>query len=167
MLSRVYKNLRLLSEFILWNRHRRISINWLSDISEIDPGAQVILYGSTARGDAWKDSDCDILVLTDYPLNNRKEKTFRDHLHQLELESGESLSIFVYSKQDWNSKQKASPYYQNVTQEGIRLWHLRKELNTRITGLRMKSECYKALKYWLLIMILNISECPVSDGKIK
>jgi len=91
------------------------------NISEIDPDAQVILYGSRARGNAKSDSDWDILVLTDYPVDNHKEKTFRDHLYELELQTGEPFSIFVYSKQDWNTKQRITPYYVNVTSKGIQL----------------------------------------------
>jgi predicted nucleotidyltransferase len=91
------------------------------NISEIDPEAQVILYGSRARGDERIDSDWDILVLTDYPVDMKKENVFRDHLYDLELQTGESLSIFVYSKSDWNSKHRITPFYFNVTKQGILL----------------------------------------------
>lgn len=92
-----------------------------SNISEIDPDAQVILYGSRARGDARKDSDWDILVLTDYPVDLKKESLFRDHLYELEIQTGESLSLFLYSLTDWNTKQRISPFYQNITNQGILL----------------------------------------------
>ena len=91
------------------------------NISEIDPNAQVILYGSRARGDARTDSDWDLLVLTDYPVDINKEKVFRDHLYELELQTGEPFSIFVYSKQEWNTLQRKTPYYVNVTRQGINL----------------------------------------------
>lgn len=91
------------------------------NIAEIDPNAQVILYGSRARGDARNDSDWDILVLTDYLVDINREKVFRDHLYELELQTGEPLSIFVYSKHDWNTKQRITPYYVNVTRHGILL----------------------------------------------
>jgi uncharacterized protein len=91
------------------------------NIREIDPDAQIILYGSRARGDQRKDSDWDILVLTDYPVDIKKECVFRDHLYDLELETGEAFSIFVYSKTDWNTKQSVTPFYFNVTQQGIPL----------------------------------------------
>lgn len=90
-------------------------------INEIDPSATVFLYGSRARGDERKDSDWDILILTDYPANLEVERKFRDKLYDLELETGESFSIFVYSKYDWKTKQKITPYYQNVVSEGISL----------------------------------------------
>lgn len=92
-----------------------------SNIAEIDPAAQVILYGSRARGDARKDSDWDILVLTDYPVDLRKEKLFRDHLYELEIQTGEPLSLFVYSLIDWNTKHRISPYFHNITKQGILL----------------------------------------------
>ena len=92
-----------------------------TNISEIDRNAQVILYGSRARGDARDDSDWDILILTDYPVDNNNEKIFRDHLYELELQTGESFSIFVYSKLEWNTKQRITPFYVNVTRQGIQL----------------------------------------------
>ncbi|MCD4681206.1 MAG: nucleotidyltransferase domain-containing protein [Bacteroidales bacterium] len=91
------------------------------NISEIDPFAEIILYGSRARGDEKKDSDWDILVLTDYPVDINKERDFRNNLYDLELRTGEPFSIFVYSKKDWITKQKITPFYYNVTQEGIQL----------------------------------------------
>jgi uncharacterized protein len=91
------------------------------NIAEIDSHAQVILYGSRARGDERSDSDWDILVLTDYPVNFEKERTFRNHLFDLELETGEAFSIFVYAKAEWDSKLKITPFYRSVTKEGIRL----------------------------------------------
>jgi predicted nucleotidyltransferase len=91
------------------------------NINDLDPKADVILFGSRARGDERADSDWDILILTDYPADLRLERLFRQNLYDLELETGESFSVFVYSKFDWNSKQRITPFYQNVTQEGIAL----------------------------------------------
>jgi predicted nucleotidyltransferase len=91
------------------------------NISEIDPSAKVILFGSRARGDERKDSDWDILVLTSYPLDLEKERKFRNHLYDLELETGEPFSLFAYSESDWNSRQKITPFYFNVIKEGVEL----------------------------------------------
>ena len=92
-----------------------------SYVSDIDTAADVILYGSRARGDERTDSDWDILILTDYHIGLEKENIFRNKLYDLELETGESFSVFAYSKTEWHTKQKITPFYQNVTQEGILL----------------------------------------------
>lgn len=91
------------------------------NIFEIDPKAKVILYGSRARGDEHPDSDWDILILTDYHIDLKKEREFRDHLYDLELETGEPFSIFAYSNTDWETKQKVTPFYVSVAREGILL----------------------------------------------
>lgn len=90
-------------------------------ISSIDSKAEVILYGSRARGDERDDSDWDILILTDYPVNLQIEREFRNKLYDLELETGESFSVFTYSRDDWQTKQRITPFYQNVSREGILL----------------------------------------------
>jgi len=87
----------------------------------IDPKAEIILYGSRARGDERPDSDWDILVLTDYPVDLNEERKFRDNLYDLELETGEPFSVFVYSKNDWLTKQRITPFYNNVTHEGVKI----------------------------------------------
>lgn len=91
------------------------------NIFEIDPLAQIILFGSRARGDERIDSDWDLLILTDYPVSLNKEREFRNHLYDLELETGELFSLFAYSKVDWETKQNVTPFYVSVSKEGIRL----------------------------------------------
>ena len=91
------------------------------NVNEIDQKAEIILYGSRARGDERMDSDWDILVLTDYPVSVEREKSFRDNLYNLELETGEPISVFIFSKNDWKSRQRITPFYKNVVSEGISL----------------------------------------------
>jgi predicted nucleotidyltransferase len=92
-----------------------------ASVNTIDPEAEVILYGSRARGDERKDSDWDILILTNYNTDLKTERIFRDKLYDLELETGEVFSVFVYSKNDWQTKQRITPFYQNISQEGVRI----------------------------------------------
>ena len=88
-------------------------------VNKVDPTADVILYGSRARGDEKRDSDWDILILTSYAADLTTERKFRDKLYDLELATGEVFSVFVYSKSDWQSTQKITPFYHNVLREGV------------------------------------------------
>lgn len=91
------------------------------EIARIDPKARIILYGSRARGNERPDSDWDILILTGYPVDITKERQFRNALYELELKTGEPFSLFVYSKNDWDTRQIFTPFYANITREGIGL----------------------------------------------
>jgi len=103
------------------NRTKYIGRLIRENVHETNPNAQVVLYGSRARGDERSDSDWDILILTDYPVSIQEERMFRDHLYKLELEVEEPFSVFVYSKEDWEKKQRITPFYMMVNKEGIRL----------------------------------------------
>jgi uncharacterized protein len=89
-------------------------------IRDIDPTADVILYGSRARGDEHPESDWDLLILLDQKNVNKKiEQTFRHHLFDLELEIGAPISVFAYSRQDWEGKYSITPLFNSIKKDGI------------------------------------------------
>jgi len=69
-------------------------------VSEIDPDAEVYLFGSRARGDFKKDSDWDLLILTNYPVTLKDEQRYRHHLIPLELETGEAFSTLYQTREN-------------------------------------------------------------------
>jgi uncharacterized protein len=93
-----------------------------SGINSKDPLAEIYLFGSRARGDNHPDSDWDILVLT-----QQKKVTFdfesdlRDPIFDLELESGQNISLLVYSQSDWENKMFYSTLYTSIQREGIKI----------------------------------------------
>ena len=92
-----------------------------TEIKLIDPKAKVVLFGSRARGNAKKDSDWDLLILIN-SLNVRElEDLFRDKIYDLELETGEIISMFVYNNKDWSSRHKITPLYKSIKKEGVLL----------------------------------------------
>ncbi|MGV8093624.1 MAG: nucleotidyltransferase domain-containing protein [Mangrovibacterium sp.] len=87
-----------------------------------DPNAKVYLFGSRARGDHRPDSDWDLLILVDdREVTNEIEDKFRDGLYDLELESGQIISLLIYPKNYWKNILVYSPLYKNVVREGISL----------------------------------------------
>jgi uncharacterized protein len=91
-------------------------------IHKEDPLAKIILYGSRARGIYSNESDWDILVLLNKPhVSFKDEQSIRHKLYDIELETGASISTFVYSFNDWNTRLSVTPLYKNVKREGIYL----------------------------------------------
>jgi predicted nucleotidyltransferase len=102
---------------------KTLIINRIKDsIHKEDPNADAILFGSRARGDNRQDSDWDIIILVDsQKVTNEIENQFRDGLYDIELDSGQIISAFIYPRGYWNTKLKYSPLFKNVTREGIHL----------------------------------------------
>ena len=68
-------------------------------IHDKDPLAEAYLFGSRARGDSRVDSDWDVLILIDdNKVTNDIEDKFRDDLYDIEIESGQIISTFIYTK---------------------------------------------------------------------
>ncbi len=68
-------------------------------LKEKDSSAEIILYGSRARGETHNESDWDILILLEREnVSLKTEQEFRHHLFDLELEIGKPISVYVFSK---------------------------------------------------------------------
>lgn len=92
------------------------------NIRSIIPNAEIILYGSRARGDAKDDSDWDLLILVDQPVDANLTTKLRDRLYELELETDQILSSIIRSKQEWYSpKYSVLPFKELVDREGVML----------------------------------------------
>jgi uncharacterized protein len=89
------------------------------EILRLDPKAEVILFGSRARGDHREDSDWDFLVLLDRPLDASLKALILERLYELELTSGEVISALIHAKADWEDR-AITPIYQIIAEEGIR-----------------------------------------------
>lgn len=82
---------------------------------------KVILYGSYARGDYNKQSDVDIMILTD--LSFEEIEAYRDKIsdiaYDIELSKGIILSPVIKNIEKYNSRINFVPFYKNVEKEGV------------------------------------------------
>ena len=91
-------------------------------VRQVVPTADVILYGSRARGDARPDSDYDVLVLVDELDTQALFERIHKLIYKLSLETDSVISLIVENRDVWESPvMRALPLYQNVQREGRRL----------------------------------------------
>lgn len=89
-------------------------------VHALAPDAEIILYGSHARGTAKADSDWDFLILLPSPANKALERQIKDRLYDVELETDTVLSSIIRSQQEWQSAQYAViPLRQQIEKDGV------------------------------------------------
>lgn len=89
-------------------------------VLDVDSEAEVVLFGSRARGDFHDESDWDVLILVD------KEETdfifkrkIRSALFDLELKYGEAITGIIHNRFLWRNKLDVSPLYLEVQKDGL------------------------------------------------
>jgi predicted nucleotidyltransferase len=91
-------------------------------VKQIEPSAEIILYGSRARDDFREYSDWDFLVLVDGPVDTVRTDRIRHSLFEIELDTDQVVSSIIRSRQEWSSpKYSVVPLHKNIEREGIRI----------------------------------------------
>jgi predicted nucleotidyltransferase len=91
-------------------------------VKNIEPSAEVILYGSRARTDFSENSDWDFLILVDGHVDVIRTDRIRTVLYDIELKYKKIISSIVRSRQEWNGpKYKFAPLHVNIERDGVQL----------------------------------------------
>lgn len=84
----------------------------------------VVLYGSVARGTQMVDSDIDIMILIN--ADNDELRRYDDKLNDVStdfsLKYFKVLSVVDISYREYEDWRSISPFYKNVSEEGIILY---------------------------------------------
>ena len=91
-------------------------------IMELVPSADLLLYGSTVRGERSPESDYDILVLTDQVLAASFQDVLRGVVYDIALDHDVVISLAFVSKDYWRLPFVCvTPFHKNVESEGLAL----------------------------------------------
>lgn len=86
-------------------------------------GAEVVLFGSRARGDAQPDSDWDLLILVEGDVaTGRDFDRFAYPFVDYGWSVGVTVNPLVYSYREWRLRSN-TPFYKNVQKDGVCLCH--------------------------------------------
>jgi len=88
-------------------------------VQRIDSTAEVILFGSRARGDARADSDWDFLILVNKEDTIDLREQIWDSLYEeVELPLMQIISALIHEKANWQEVHRSTPLYHTIEKEG-------------------------------------------------
>ncbi|MFT4093012.1 MAG: nucleotidyltransferase domain-containing protein [Niabella sp.] len=87
----------------------------------VDPGAELILFGSRARGDYHEESDWDVLVLLNQTVSGKLKGEISDNLFPVGLNNNATISTVIVNKQNWFLKFRNYPLYNSIAKEGVHI----------------------------------------------
>ncbi len=82
----------------------------------------IVLYGSVARGTEQMDSDVDIAIFLKKPLTKEMEDVLTDMTVDLNLKYGKVFSVIDILDGEYQKWKDISPFYKNISNEGVVLW---------------------------------------------
>lgn len=101
--------------------NERLALEMLKNrIKSLTAINKVLVFGSVARGEATEESDMDVLVITEEPVNYKDETAIFDIIFFINMEYDTNISVVVTPKEKWDSPLwSLLPLYQVIDKEGI------------------------------------------------
>lgn len=91
-------------------------------VRQLVPEAEVILYGSVARGDDHAESDIDLLVLIPQTVTSDLRREIRGRIYEVALESDQVITSIVRQDTQWHAEPlNCTSLYDAIESEGVRL----------------------------------------------
>lgn len=102
----------------------KIMIELVNGILEImeQQVVRIVLYGSVARGTNTEESDVDVALFLKGSLSVDTEDKLSDLIVDMNLKYDKVFSVIDIDIDNFLKWEKVTPFYKNVTQEGIVLW---------------------------------------------
>jgi predicted nucleotidyltransferase len=89
-------------------------------IYQYDKNAEILLFGSRARGDWHDESDWDFLILTDNEVTESFKQEIRNKiLDEIEFPLNEAVFVLVKNKIDWEENYSVTNIYESISEEGL------------------------------------------------
>ncbi len=87
-----------------------------------DALCEVRVFGSRARGEHTPESDIDVMILLDLPLDWHIKKEIHFLLADIDLKYDVIISARIFSSAEWQSPRfRITPLFNSIEREGIRL----------------------------------------------
>ncbi len=103
----------------LTNNEKKALKELKKEVLSISPEAELILFGSKARGDFDKESDVDVLIIIP-DLTKKEKKKIWNLTTNINIKYCTSITPIVIGKfLFYSPKYSSSSFYKNISREGI------------------------------------------------
>jgi len=85
-----------------------------SQILSVVPDAKVLLFGSRAYGTPTKESDWDILILTDQPVNSSIKNEIHRSIFPISVKIGAFINTLTVQKDEWENNPSYYSLHQTI-----------------------------------------------------
>jgi uncharacterized protein len=106
---------------IFTEKDKRIFSKMKAAILSVDETAEIILFGSRARGDFRENSDYDFLILTNNEVNYTLRKKIHNRLYDLDVNENVVLQGIVRNKKEWNNLYTVTSFFDNIKTDGFKI----------------------------------------------